>query len=210
MAPPSEAGFQQVIDTTDQRVGFLGLAGFLTHTSRETRSSPIIRGKWILSSVWCLELKLPTDIVVEPLPESDDGSAPTTLREQIAAHRTDPVCAGCHDVIDPIGISLENFDGIGRYRTSYDTGLAIDPVTTMPEGEVVDGLASLSSVLAKHPEFLACAVSKFGTYSMGLSMPRANRDQIVARWTASVPTLRNLLKETVQHDMFRMRKAEGL
>jgi hypothetical protein len=210
MAAPSGTGFEQVVDTSDQRVGFLGLAGFLTHTSRETRSSPIIRGKWILDAVWCVELRLPTNVVVEPLPEPAEGDAPTTLREQILAHRTDPSCATCHDVIDPIGLALEKFDGIGRYRDTYESGLAIDTVTTMPGGAMVDGLASLSSVLAADPQFFVCPVDKFGTYAMGLSISHTNLNQIVARWTASDPTLRNLLKETVRHEMFRMRKAEEL
>ncbi len=210
MAAPSGAGFEQVVETGDQRVGFLGLAGFLTHTSRETRSSPIIRGKWILDSVWCVELRLPTNVVVEPLPEPAEGETPTTLREQILAHRTDPSCAGCHDVIDPIGLALEKFDGIGRYRDSYESGLAIDTVTTMPGGAMVDGLASLSEVLSQEPQFYSCPADKFGTYAMGLSMDTTNLNQIVASWTAGEPTLRNLLKQTVRHAMFRMRKAEEL
>jgi hypothetical protein len=147
---------------------------------------------------------------VEPLPEPAEGATPTTLREQIEAHRTDPSCAACHNVIDPIGLALENFDGIGRYRDVYESGLAIDTVGTMPGGEMVDGLASLSAVLSQDPQFMACAAHKFGTYAMGLSMEQANRDQVVAAWTAGTPTLTNLLKETVRHQMFRMRRAEGL
>ena len=209
MAPPSGAGFQRVVVTTDQRQGLLGLAGFLTHTSRETRSSPIIRGKWILDAVWCQELRLPTNVVVEPLPDPVEGEPPTTVREQMAVHRADDACAGCHNSIDPIGLALENFDAIGRYRAVYENGLAIDTVGTLPEGQMVDGLASLSPALTQDPQFLACAAHKFGTYSMGLAMADENRDQIVARWIRSTPTLRNLLKETVRHEMFRMRRAEG-
>jgi hypothetical protein len=158
-----------------------------------------------------LELKLPENVVVQPLDEPAEGEAPTmTVREQMEAHRTDPSCAPCHNVIDPVGLALENFDGIGRYRDVYEGGLAIDTAGTMPGGETVDSLASLSTVLAQDPQFLACAVQKFGTYSLGLSMPSPNRQQIVTRWTAGTPTLRNLLKETVSHEMFRMRRAEGL
>lgn len=209
MAPPAQAGFQRVVDTTDHRQGLLGLAGFLTHTSRETRTSPIIRGKWILDAVWCVELELPKDIVVEPLPEPTEGDAPKTVRELMAAHRTSPACSGCHNSIDPIGLALEKFDGVGRYRDVYENQLAIDTTTTLPEGQPVDGLESLSAALAQDPQFLPCAASKFGTYALGLTMDLANRDQIVARWTAGTPTLKNLLKETVRHDMFRMRRAEA-
>jgi hypothetical protein len=208
-APPAEPGFQRVTTPGDQRQGLLGLAGFLTHTSRETRTSPIIRGKWILDAVWCVELELPTDIVVEPLPEPAEGEAPTTVRELMAVHRASAACAGCHSSIDPIGLALERFDGVGRYREVYENDLAIDTVTIMPEGQTVDGLESLSAVLSQDPQFLPCAASKFGTYAVGLTLDNANRDQIVARWTAGTPTLKALLKETLSHDMFRMRRAEA-
>ena len=209
MAKPSGTGFQRVVDTSDHRRGFLSLAGFLTHTSRETRTSPIIRGKWILDSVWCVALRLPTNLVIEPLPEPQPGDAPTTIREQMALHRQSAVCAACHDTIDPIGLSLEHFDGIGQYRGLYDNGLAIDTVGTLPGGTMVDGLDSLSTVLASDPRFMSCATLKFGTYAMGLLMDNANRDQVLARWMSGTPTLKNLIKETVSSEMFRMRKAEG-
>ncbi|HEX2659203.1 MAG TPA: DUF1592 domain-containing protein [Polyangia bacterium] len=209
MPAPSGSGFQRVNNTTDHRRGFLGLAGFLTHTSRETRSSPIIRGVWILNSVWCQELRLPTNLVVEPLPEPAPGDAPTAVRDVLAAHRAAAACAPCHNVIDPVGLSLEHFDGIGRYRDMYETGLAIDTVGSLPGGQMVDGLDSLSTVLAKSSQFLNCAAQKFGTYAMGLTMATANRDQVVASWTAGTPTLKDLIKKTVRHQAFTMRKAEG-
>jgi len=74
---------------------------------------------------------------------------------------------------------------------------------------MVDGLASLSGALAKDTRFMSCATQKFGTFAMGASMAGGNRDQILERWTSGKPTLRNLIKETVRHDMFRMRRAEG-
>ena len=209
MPAPTGTGFQRVMNTTDRRRGFLGLAGFLTHTSRETRSSPIIRGVWVLNAVWCQELRLPTDLVVEPLPEPAEGTTPTTVREQLAIHRAAATCAACHNSIDPVGLSLENFDGIGRYRAMYENGLAIDPVGTLPNGQMVDSLNSLTDVLAKSPLFLSCAAQKFGTYALGLPMSGTNRDQIVGRWTSGTPTLKDLIKETIRHQAFTMRKAEG-
>jgi hypothetical protein len=209
MSPPSGAGFQRVVDTTDERIGILGLAGFLTHTSRETRTSPIIRGKWILDAAWCVELKLPTDIVVEPLDEPAEGEAPTTVREQMMAHRTSPACSGCHNMIDPVGLALEHFDGIGRYRAAYENGLTIDAKGIMPEGQMVDGLESLAAVLAADPQFMACAATKFGTYALGEHYPEANRNQVVSTWTAGSATLQSLIKTVVTHDAFRFRKAES-
>ena len=209
MAPPTGAGLSRVTNTTDERMGFVGLAGFLTHTSRETRTSPILRGTWILDALWCVHLELPPDLVVEPLPDPSPNDPPTTVREQMEAHRVSDACAGCHDTIDPIGLALENFDAIGRYRGVYENGLAIDATGTMPEGQMVDGLASLVAALSSDPQFLSCAASKFGTYALGAVLPGANRVQIAARWTAGQTTLRNLIKETVSHEGFRFRKAEA-
>jgi hypothetical protein len=209
MSPPTEPGFQRVVDTSDERVGILGLAGFLTHTSRETRTSPIIRGKWILDAVWCTELTLPTDIVVEPLDEPAEGEPATTVREQMMAHRTSPACSGCHNMIDPIGLALEHFDGIGRYRAAYENGLAIDATGIMPEGQPVDGLESLAAALAADPQFMACAANKFGTYALGEHFAEANRNQVVSQWTSGASTLRSLIKQVVSHDAFRFRRAES-
>jgi hypothetical protein len=208
--PAPAAGMQKVSFTDDQRVGLLGLAGFLTHTSRETRSSPIIRGKWVLDSVLCTPLAVPPGLLVEPLVEPEEGSAPTTVRQQMEAHRVSPACSGCHNMIDPIGLALENFNAIGGYRPLYENGLAIYTVGTMPDGQKVDGLPSLVAAITKSPKFLPCAATKFGTYALGAMSSLTNRDQIVARWTAGTPTLRNLIKEVVTHESFTSRKAEGL
>ncbi|RYZ01425.1 MAG: DUF1592 domain-containing protein [Myxococcales bacterium] len=208
--PAPAGGMAEVVNTSDQRMGILGLAGFLTHTSRETRSSPIIRGKWVLDAVLCTPLAVPPGLVIAPLEEPVEGAPATTIRQQIEVHRASPACAGCHNMIDPIGLSLENFDGIGRYRPKYENGLAIDTAGTMPDGQKVDGLPSLVSAIASSPRFLPCAASKLGTYALGATATEANRDQIVARWTAGNPTLRNLIKEIVTHESFTSRKAEGL
>jgi hypothetical protein len=209
MDAPAAAGMVRVVTTTDQRQGFLGLSGFLTHTSRETRSSPIIRGKWILDAVWCTPLTVPAGLIIEALEEPPAGAPPTTVRLQMEAHRDSPACSGCHNLMDPIGLALENFDAVGRYRGTYENGLAIDTTGTMPGGEPVQDLKSLTTVLAASPLFLSCAANKFGTYALGLVFPAVNRDQIVARWTAGSPTLRNLIKETVTHASFTSRRAES-
>ena len=210
MTPPAEAGFTRVVDTNDQRRGLIGLAGFLTHTSRETRTSPIIRGTWILSAFMCLTLHLPPDLVVEPLPEPAEGDAPTTVRDLIATHRASAACAGCHNAIDPIGLALEHFDAIGRYRSQYTNGLAIDSAGMLPSGAMVDGLVSLTEELSKSPDFLPCAANKLNTFALGRTvMDAATIAQIVQRWTASTPTLRNLIKETVTHATFTSRRPEA-
>jgi len=209
MAKPTGAGFARVVDTTDQRQGLLGLAGFLTHTSRETRSSPIIRGKWILDAFVCLKLTLPPGLVVEPLPEPAEGDAPKTVRELIATHRASATCGACHNLIDPIGLALENFDGIGRYRAAYENGLPIDTSGVLPSGAQVNSLGSLATELTKDPRFLSCAATKLNTYALGRAIGDAQAiAQIVSKWTAGTPSLRNLIKETVTHVTFTQRRAE--
>lgn len=209
-APAPGAGMTRVVNTADQRVGLLGLAGFLTHTSRETRTSPVIRGTWVLDAVLCTPLAVPPGLVIAALEEPAEGDAPTTVRQQIEAHRASPACSGCHNLIDPIGFALENFDAIGRYRSVYENGLPIDTTGTMPGGQKIDDLSSLVTALTSSPNFMPCAATKVQTYALGVVSSNTNRDQIVARWLAGSPTLRNLLKETVTHESFTFRKAEGL
>jgi hypothetical protein len=208
MSSPAEPGFSRVVDTSDERLGLIGLAGFLTHTSRETRSSPIIRGKWILDAFWCLELKLPEDLVVEPLPEPAEGEAPTAVRDLIAAHRASPACAGCHSLIDPIGLALENFDGIGRYRAQYESGLSIDATGVLPSGAEVNSLGSLASAIAADPQFMSCVAEKLNTYALGRTVTDEGYfGEILQGWLAGPTTLRNLIKETVTHPTFTSRRA---
>ncbi len=209
--PPSgQPGMQRVVNASDQRVGLLGLAGFLTHTSRETRSSPIIRGNWVLDALLCTPLAVPAGLVVAPLEEPVEGDEPTTVRKQIEAHRVSPACSGCHNLIDPIGLALENFDAIGRFRAVYENGLNIDTAGVMPDGKQVNDLPSLAAALSTSAKFLPCAATKFGTYALGAALPEVNRDEIVARWVAGKPTLRSLIQETVAHAAFTSRRAEGL
>ncbi|MEO6603652.1 MAG: DUF1592 domain-containing protein [Polyangiaceae bacterium] len=209
MPVPTQTGFSRVVNTTDQRQGLLGLAGFLTHTSRETRSSPIIRGKWVLDAFVCLKLALPPGLVVEPLPEPAEGDAPKTVRELIATHRAAPACGVCHNLIDPIGLALENFDGVGGYRATYENGLAIDTSGVLPSGAPVNSMASLATELTKDPRFLSCAATKLNTYALGRAVGDVQSiAQIVAKWTAGTPTLRNLIKETVTHVTFTQRRAD--
>lgn len=206
--PAPAQAMERVVNTTDQRVGLLGLAGFLTHTSRETRTSPIIRGKWVLDALLCTPLVVPANLNIAPLEEPAEGDAPTTVRQQMEAHRASPVCAACHNMIDPIGLALENFDGIGRYRAAYENGLPIDTTGTLPDGQKVEGLPSLVAALSKSPRFMPCAATKVATYALGAVSSKVNEEQIVARWVSDTPTLRSLIKATVTHESFTSRKAE--
>jgi hypothetical protein len=206
MAAPTGQGLVRVENTTDHRAGFLGLAGFLTLTSRVERSAPPIRGKWVVNSLQCMTMDLPTTFTPPPLGEPMPGQ---TLRQVLEQHRANPACSGCHNILDPVGLSFEHFDAIGRYRETYEGGLAIDTVGNLG-GTTFDGLSGLSQVISKDPEFIACAAQKLFTYGVGRTIDSGDPsapylDQMVDKWKAAGLSLRNLLKQLVSNDTFRFR-----
>ncbi len=149
------------------RRGLLGQGSILTGTSRPNRTSPVIRGKWILENL----LGAPPPPPPPDVPDLDDERDPRKvlpMREQLAAHRANPVCASCHRVMDPLGFALENFDGIGRWRTTSAAGTPIDTAGELADGTPVDGPASLRAALLKRPEsFVTTVTEKLLTYGLG-------------------------------------------
>ena len=133
--------FRRVPVTDPARRGLLGQASILTVTSYPNRTSPVQRGKWILTNLLGTP-PTPPPPNVPALTENAEGSQPKSLRERMEAHRANAVCAGCHKVMDPVGFALENFDAIGRWRTS-DEGVKIDPSGTLFNGAHVDGAVAL-------------------------------------------------------------------
>src|SRR5580704_5216985 len=142
--------FRRINITDETRRGLLGQASILTITAYPNRTSPVQRGKWILTNVLGTP-PLPPPPNVPELKENGENAAPKSLRERMEAHRADAVCAGCHKVMDPIGFSLENFDAIGRWRTA-DDGVRIDPSGTLFTGAKVDGAAALRNMLTARPD----------------------------------------------------------
>jgi hypothetical protein len=135
-------------------------------TSYPNRTSPVQRGKWILTNILGTPPTPPPPNVPE-LKENAEGSQPKSVRERMEAHRADAVCAGCHKVMDPVGFALENFDAIGRWRAS-DDGARIDPSGTLFNGSRVDGPAALRQTLTSRPEvFVGVMTEKLLTYALG-------------------------------------------
>ncbi len=205
---PALNGFTRTPNLTDPRAGFFGLAGFLTVSSKANRTSPIKRGNTVLDAILCMKLTVPANLVVGELPPLDET---TTVRQNLDLHRANAACAPCHNNIDPLGLALEHFDGLGRYRTEYENGLPIDAVGALPEGTSFDGLTAMSQVLSQDPRFMSCAAQKVFTYSLGRSVADSQPyvDQIVSDWLAGTPTLRNLLKQLVSSEVFRFRRGSG-
>src|SRR5262249_43842144 len=127
--------------TEDRRLGLLGHASVLMVTSYAHRTSVVLRGKWILENVLGTPPPPPPPSV-PPLKENDGTGQPTSLRERMEAHRSNPVCANCHAPMDPYGFVLENFDATGRWREN-DEGIPIDASGTLADGMKIDGPKAL-------------------------------------------------------------------
>jgi hypothetical protein len=158
--------FRRVTIESPERRGLLGQASILAVTSYPNRTSPVQRGKWILTNILGIPPTPPPPNVPQLKENSGDG-APLSLRQRMEQHRADPVCAGCHKVMDPIGFALENFDAVGHWRTT-DDGSRIDPSGTLYNGEKVDGPVALDKMLASHPDvFTGVLTEKLLTYALG-------------------------------------------
>jgi hypothetical protein len=157
--------FRRVAVTSDDRRGLLGQGSILTVTSYPNRTSPVQRGKWILTNLLGIP-PTPPPPNVPALKENGEGKQ-LSLRERMEQHRADAVCAGCHKVMDPIGFALENFDAVGQWRAT-DDGSPIDPSGTLFNGTKVDGPADVRNMIASHPDvFAGVMTEKLLTYALG-------------------------------------------
>ena len=150
------------------RRGLLGKGLVLLVTSRSTRTSPVVRGKWILENLLGTPPPAPPPNV-PPLPEQkqDDGQV-LTVRELMARHRANPVCASCHRLMDPPGFALEEFDAVGRYRTRNESNAPIDASGVLPDGTAFEGVAGLRKALLGRPIlFVTTLTEKLLTYAVG-------------------------------------------
>ena len=162
--------FRRVTYGDDRRAGLLGHGSILTVTSPPHRTSPTVRGKWLLENLLGAPPP-PPPADVPGLAEHEGGEKPATMRERLAQHRVNPVCASCHAKIDPLGFALENFDAVGRWRTTdgaEDT--PVDASGELPDGAEFDGPASFRDALLREPwgtEFVTTVTEKLLTYALG-------------------------------------------
>jgi hypothetical protein len=207
---------QKVTNTTDTRVGFMGLGSFLTFTSFSYRTAPTLRGKWVLENLLCQTIAMPPADV----PKLDTGAAADpnlqsqNVRVRLQAHRTRTDCAACHAVLDPIGLGLENFDAIGAYRTKYVNNDTIDPAGVLPTKEMFSSLSQLASILSSgtyQTKLTNCASEKMMTFALSRSLGASDEpylEQIRAKWATEGYGLKALLKNIVLNDTFRWRHGE--
>ncbi|HYP12520.1 MAG TPA: DUF1588 domain-containing protein, partial [Bryobacteraceae bacterium] len=148
------------------RGGLLSHGSILTVTSYATRTSPVIRGKWILDNILGTP-PAPPPPEIPPLKEATAKGKAVSMRERVAEHRANPACASCHNLMDPVGFALEKYDAIGRWRTT-DGGAPVDASGVLPDGSRFDGPAQLQQALLKRPElFVSTVAEKLLTYALG-------------------------------------------
>lgn len=197
-------GFRQVSFGDGSRGGLLRQAGLLTATSNPGRTSPVRRGKFILGQLLCDEPRPPPP-GVEGLP--DTAGEGLSLRDQMEVHRADPVCASCHKVMDPLGFGLENYDGVGLWRTSYGRD-PVDSTGELPDGRTFAGPEELAALVAADPAFSACVVEKLMTYGLGRIVDYRDYSElhaIAARFEEGGYRLSDAIVAIVQSAPFRYR-----
>jgi hypothetical protein len=159
--------FQLVTWPDNRRAGVLGLASVLAMTSHYRQSSPVLRGAWVLEHLLGTPVPAPPPDI-PPLETGAKVAATKTMRELVTAHRANPACATCHNLIDPIGFGLENFDWMGRWRDNESNGQPVDASGTLPSGEKFNGPEELRQVLlAKKDDFIRHVARKTLGYALG-------------------------------------------
>ena len=180
--------FRRVAVKDPARRGLLGQGSILTVTSYPNRTSPVLRGKWILENILGTPPPAPPPNV-PPFPENEEGAKPRPIREILEEHRRNPACATCHAVMDPLGFSLENFDATGEWRTK-DKGGPIDPSGVLADGTRVDGPLALRQALLKQPErFVDTMTEKLLTYALGRGLEHFD-----------MPVVRTIVRDAAKQD----------
>jgi mono/diheme cytochrome c family protein len=203
--------FRRVLLGGARQGGLLGHGSILTQTSHATRTSPVLRGKWVLENVLGAPPPPPPP-TVPPLPEKDEASDAKSVRARLELHRNNPACSACHARMDPLGFALESFDAVGKVRSREQDGSPIDTATVLPDGTAFDGPSGLRALLAARDKALASTiVSKMTTYALGRGVEHYDLPAIRAivrdaepggyRWSS-------LVLGIVRSVPFQMRRAE--
>ena len=200
------------LDENHPRGGLLGQGGLLMVTSHPNRTSPVLRGKWLLESMLGAPPPEPPPDV-PGLPERGDGGVPASVRDRLEQHRANPVCASCHAPMDPLGFALENFDAIGSWRATSEAGLPIDSSGTMPSGTQFEGPAGLRSVLlSRDEEFAGALTEKLLAYAMGRGLEYTDQPSVRQMLRDAAPdTYRwsSLILGIVKSEPFQGRRTRG-
>ena len=181
--------FRRVALPDDRRAGLLGQGSILTVTSYANRTSPVVRGKWLLENLLAAPPPPPPPNV-PALRDTGEGGHPASVRERLELHRKSPACASCHARMDPLGFALENFDAIGRWRTIGEANTPIDASGTLADGTTFNGPVEFRRALLTHrEEFVTAATEKLLTYALGRGLEYYD-----------APAVRTILREATPGD----------
>jgi Protein of unknown function (DUF1592)/Protein of unknown function (DUF1588)/Protein of unknown function (DUF1585)/Protein of unknown function (DUF1595)/Protein of unknown function (DUF1587) len=185
----SGSQFRRVKLTDSHRFGLLGKGAMLLGTSYGNRTAPVLRGSWVLDTITDTPPVAPPPNIA-PLKENVAGATPLTIRQRMEEHRSNFSCNACHGILDPIGMSLENFDAIGKWRDKDpDTGTPIDASGRMSDGTSLGGPGDLRAYLRKHPQqFVQTVTEKLMTFALGRNLDYHD-----------MPTIRAIVRDSAQH-----------
>ncbi|HTA42425.1 MAG TPA: DUF1592 domain-containing protein [Bryobacteraceae bacterium] len=182
--------FRRVKLTDPNRRGLLGQGSILAMTSVATRTSPVYRGKYVLSTFLNTPPPQPPPNVPTLEESNKESKTPKTVRAQLELHRSNPACATCHRVIDPAGFALENFDPVGRWRNTGPDGAPLDVVGTLADGKQINGPRELTQAILSRPDaFVTVVTEKMLTYALGRGLEPAD-----------MPVVRRIVKKASQND----------
>lgn len=208
ISAPSTPWSRITMDASKRR-GLLGLGGILTMTSMPNRTSPVKRGRWVLEQMLCTPPPPPPPGVEGLKPEE---TVMGTLRQRMEAHRKQPICASCHNMMDPIGFGLENFDGIGKWRDE-EVGIKIDASGKLPiTGESFTGPTQLASLLAEDARVGRCITQHLFTYALGrgpTSTDEIYLDEITGNTKSAGNRMKDLIVQIVTSEPFRLRRGSN-
>jgi hypothetical protein len=182
--------FRRITWADDTRLGLLGHGSILTLTSQPVRTSPVRRGVWILENLIGVTPPAPPPNVPSLPEDTANAGRVLTMRERMVEHRANPVCASCHAVMDPLGLALENFDAVGKWRSVGEGNAVLDVKGTMPDGTTFDGAAGLRQALVSHSSaFVTTLTEKLLTYALGRGLEYYDQ-----------PTVRKITRDAAQRD----------
>jgi len=194
------------------RGGILGMSATLAATSFPNRTSPVNRGVWVLEQILGEHLPPPPPDVPELDEQEGKSVEGLTMRQRTELHTTDPVCANCHKVLDPIGFGLENFDAIGRWRDKNDAGVAIDSAGKLPDGRAFSTPAELKRLLAEREADVARNLTeRLMAHALGRQLEGYDEvviDQLMARIAEDDYRVRTIITEVIASYLFTHRRVE--
>jgi hypothetical protein len=204
--------FRRVTVPPDRRAGLLGHGSLLTITSYPNRTSPVLRGKWLLENILGTPPPPPPPDV-PALSEKGENGERQSVRERLEAHRRNPACASCHAQMDPLGFALEHFDAVGMFRTVDEAFRPIDATGQLPGGGKFQGLDGLRSLLlTRREQFVGTVAERLLAFALGRGLEHYDRPavrSILREAAATDYRWSSLILAIVRSTPFQMRRSEA-